>query len=1025
VRIDPKPSGFVSGVFNFTPDRGGLWELRLRSGDRQGRAAVTSLRFYVSGSGLVRWGSADAISLSTERQSYAPGETARVLVRSPLEKGNYLLTLEREGIISHRIIELDGSVRTIDIPVEESYIPVIYATLSSYTVRSGQSENISYDPDPDKPKGIYGVTPIYVDHASHNYQIEIESPKAAYRPAEQAEITVKVLLNGKPVVNTELIFMAVDRGVLDLIDYHVPDPAAFFYDSRNFPLGVRGADSRSLLIDQVRRNLPETPGSAFRGDFDVRARSSGLSTGGTWEGTGFNGNEFMGFASGDFQGNEPWLQERKDFRPMAVFEPNLATGPDGTATVKFKLPDSLTTYRLTAIAIGQRDFGIKEQDIRVSAPLMATAALPRKLRWRDTGTVSLILTNLEKTPVEAQVSLETSVIEVDGDSVKNVRIGPGASEEVTFRVAALETGVAQLVFTLRSPQVNERITRTLLVDRPSLTETVTTIGSLTARNSFIEEGVVLPSLVPEGTGSVTVSLSASRLATLKEALGYLLDYPYSSIEQRTARLLPLIAFGDHLDAFGLASPLVDIGNPRQLAEDALAEIAKSQLSDGSSPYCPGGRQGDVFASLRLAHTVALAKTKGIAVPPSLDIQKLLSFIVAAETDPRYRYMASDPFIKGYSLWVRAMHGERISSEVSAFLRQGDELGISGWAFAGLAALELGQKDLAASTRDRVRRFIRPGTRSLDLADTYERRGNYWGYDSDRYALALMLFHSIDPNDEQTGRLATSLIERQRRGMWNNTASSFWAVLAFGMLGDTEATEWTTGEAATVSLGEKSLFSAKFESYGGVPVSYNGTFAETPLVDLGRDTLLPLRIERAPQTEGGGTLYYTASLRYGIPAELAGPRDEGLGVFVETFDADGNSVTDGRLIPGKTYTRRVTVSSSRDRTHLALRAPVPSGAEIVDAVFVTSSTVPPPPEQAGEARDRPSHYGGYYQPQPLRFIMDDEARFHWDFFRAGRQQVEFRLRAVMPGVYPTPPATAECMYEEEIFGRSAGELVRIE
>jgi uncharacterized protein YfaS (alpha-2-macroglobulin family) len=62
---------------------------------------------------------------------------------------------------------------------------------------------------------------------------------------------------------------------------------------------------------------------------------------------------------------------------------------------------------------------------------------------------------------------------------------------------------------------------------------------------------------------------------------------------------------------------------------------------------------------------------------------------------------------------------------------------------------------------------------------------------------------------------------------------------------------------------------------------------------------------------------------------------------------------------------------------------------------------------------------------MRFIMDDEARFHWDFFRAGRQEVEFRFRAVMPGVYPTPPASAECMYEEEIFGRSAGELVRIE
>jgi uncharacterized protein YfaS (alpha-2-macroglobulin family) len=57
-------------------------------------------------------------------------------------------------------------------------------------------------------------------------------------------------------------------------------------------------------------------------------------------------------------------------------------------------------------------------------------------------------------------------------------------------------------------------------------------------------------------------------------------------------------------------------------------------------------------------------------------------------------------------------------------------------------------------------------------------------------------------------------------------------------------------------------------------------------------------------------------------------------------------------------------------------------------------------------------------------MDDEIRFHWDSFPAGRQEVEFRFRAVMPGIYPTPPSQAECMYEPEVFGRAAGELAII-
>jgi uncharacterized protein YfaS (alpha-2-macroglobulin family) len=268
----------------------------------------------------------------------------------------------------------------------------------------------------------------------------------------------------------------------------------------------------------------------------------------------------------------------------------------------------------------------------------------------------------------------------------------------------------------------------------------------------------------------------------------------------------------------------------------------------------------------------------------------------------------------------------------------------------------------------------------------------------------------------TTRLATSLIERQRRGIWNNTSSSYWAVLAFARIADAEEAESGGDLVSRLSLGGTPLLEAAFDSFAGVPAFKTWTFGETPLDGLERDALLPLRIER----EGTGRLYYTASLRYGIPTELATARDEGLSVFAETIDSSGNSVRDGTLVPGKTYTRKVTVSSSRDRTFVALRAPVPSGAEIVDAAFVTSATVPPP-RQDEIAHDE---YYWNWEPPPVSFIMDDEAVFHWDFFPAGKKEVEFRFRAVMPGVYPTPPAQAECMYEEEIFGRGAGELYRI-
>jgi uncharacterized protein YfaS (alpha-2-macroglobulin family) len=701
--------------------------------------------------------------------------------------------------------------------------------------------------------------------------------------------------------------------------------------------------------------------------------------------------------------------------------------------VKFKLPDSLTTSRCTAVAVGTEDFGIREHDLQVSAPLTAVAALPGKLRWRDTGTASLILTNLEKNMVEAAVSLDITtlnsdaaanaenmkalVLEVDGESSQILKIPPSSTVEVNFRLAAVGSGDAQLAFTLRSPSVNERILQSIVVERPSVYETISTIGNLEAGDQFREEGVVLPSLVSEKSGSLSVTLAASRLAQLKEAIRYLLDYPYGCLEQRTASLLPLVAFGEYIGSFGLETKIENI---KKVIEDELAEIGKSRLGDGSYPYWPGGQYGNVFVTIRVAHTALLAKQKGYTVPASIDIPQIFSYLGSGAAR---QTLINDPFLKGYSLWVRALYGERIGSEITSFLAGGDTLGISGWSFAGLAAYELGIKDTASSALERIRRFIRPGTRTLELTDTYERRGNFWGYDADRYALALMLFQALMPADDMTTRLATALIERQRRGTWSNTASSFWAVLAFGKVADSEAAQ-TANLTARAELDSQTIVSGQFNSYVQLPLLSVKSFDDEPLAGMKRDTLLPLRISR----EGSGRLFYTAGLRYGMPAELAGMRDEGIGVFVETFDSDGLVVTDGILAPGKTYTRRITVSTSRDRTFVALRAPIPSGAEVLDAAFVTSSTVPP--EETEDDHDDRYYDMDYfdrewYEAPPVQFIMDNEVRFCWDWFPRGKKEAEFRFRAVMPGVYPTPPASAECMYEEEVFGRSAGELIRIQ
>ncbi len=992
----------------FPAGSSGQWEIRVRSTDQKGRAVLTVLPFYVSGSGWIWWGSdtENAINMSADRPLYKPGDSARILVRSPLEKGNYLLTIEREGIFEQRVIELDGSARTIEVPIREEYLPIVYVSLSAHTVRSGEGKREWYEEDLDKPKPLFGVVPLMVDTADRRIDVAIEGDKAVYGPGEQASYRISARVNGKPVEGVDIGFMAVDRGVIDLIDYHVQDPLAFFMDPARFPLVVNGADSRSLLVDPVNYELTDLFGGGGDDEKDGVARSMELAE----------------------AGEE--LAERKDFRATAVFEPALVTGADGSVDISFTFPDSLTTFRCTAVASDGERFGLAEEEVRVSAPLVATVVLPRKLRWRDSSELSLLLTNLDNRPAKATVSLAlaaagvpglaASPLEVDGPASKTVTVPAGGSLEVPFLVAAVASGRASVAFTLRSGTVNERILKELEITRPLVMETVTSAGSLEGDRSAIEEGLIIPSSVPVEGGSLSVSLSASRLSLLRGSISYLFDYPYGCLEQRLSAITPLLAFGEHLSAFDLESPVAE---PLAKVVEEADYIASQALEDASIPSWPGGSYPSYYVSLRFAQLIAMMREKGLEDPVSefFNTDSLLRWIDDPASLPQW--YRDDSYLRAYALYVRSLFGKKPLQEIDALLADKD-LDVASLSLVGLAAHNAGETARARAILARVKRYLRPGTRGLDLGDVYHNPQGFWGSPDERYALALLFMHQTAPEDVMVSRLVNTLILRMRKGRWSSTAASFWAVLAFGQIADAEA-KGHRPFAATAHIGDRSLLSQDFTTFSAPPVTRKARFGERLLEDLPRDSLLPLRIAR----EGQGSLHYVASLRYGLPAELVAARDEGFSVMLRYTDMDGKDVEGGRFLAGERYRCSIVVSTARDRSFVALRSPVPSGARIDDATFVTTAS---PPAQEDVEDDDPwsndpweDPWSYYWYNAPQQFIMDDEVRWHWDFFPAGRAELSFTFRAVTPGVYPLPPVSVECMYEEEVFGRSAGILSRIQ
>ncbi len=941
------------GMFEVRPLKSGSYIVRLQSKDSSGRDVITNLSFYSTGGDWIRWGRDDNqdINLETDKIIYKPGETAKIIIKSPLPEGQYLVTTEREGIFDERIIYLQGGAQVIGIPIEENYVPVVYVAVSSWSTRTKTPVHNYFEPDLDKPKGYFGITALNIDNQSKTFDISVESDKASYNPGDVVEMKISTNFNGDPLAGAEITLMAVDRGVLDLINYHVPNPVEFFYSKDKFPLGTRGADSRSLLIDPVTYEVKDLQG-------------------------------------GDSEGGK--LEQRDDFNPTAVFEPYIITNSRGEAFYNFTLPDNLTTYRFTAVGVKDNKFGIEEGEIFARNPINARSLVPLRLRYRDTTISGLSLTNLSSKKETISIDVSSDLLSVSGEDHITIVLESGQTEVVNFSLSASTIGSGKVGFAIRSDILNEDLYTDVLVEKPYVSETFTTagrIGDSVTDRGHIEEILIIPSTAEDGIGSLSLTLSSGFGGELKTAAEYLAEYPYNCFEQRSSKIIPKILFPD--------------ANSDNYINSEITFIGKYQNKDGGIPFWPdSGYRSSYYISLRVAHLLYLLDEAGIETETSPNIDNLLSYINKPD-----KWVRNSNYLMAFRYYVSALYGRNISGALT-LLNKGDALGLTSYAMLGLAFTESGDNKKAELALDRIRKFIQPGTRTIDLTETFENT-NFYASKTETLSLLLLLFQQRDPASEMVMRISNTLSLQKRNGYWGNTADTAWAMLALSNGIKSDLVDFS----ASVDLDDVNLISASFHGKNEESADKVFNFTEVPLNSMERDSSLALSIEKV----GPGNLFFTGSLKYSLPSEIIGPRDEGIGLYTSVTDIDGNPVNPSALIAGKTYVQTITVSSTRDREYLSIRVPIPSGARILDASFVSSALY-------GE---RETDINNYWYNPPRKEIMDNEVQYFFDKFFKGKKELEFYFRAVRPGIYPTPPVQAECMYQPEIFGRTQGKLVIID
>ncbi|MDO7873992.1 MG2 domain-containing protein [Hymenobacter sp. ASUV-10] len=796
----------ANSSFSFTPMYSGEYEVRV---SRPGAASYVAQSFYAYGYGDTQANSFEVnnegeVSIEPDKASYEPGETAKLLLKSPFA-GRILVTVERGKLLQHFYVNTDQKSAEVKIDIKAEHVPNVYVTATAIRAITDNRLPLTV---------ARGFVPLTVAKPEARLAVAIKAPAAS-----RSQVWQTVEVSTAP--RAQVTLAIVDEGILQIKNYRTPDPYGYFYQKR--ALEVSAYDVYPFL-------LPELGSSSTGGDASEYGRRT-----------------------------TPVPNRR--VKLVAKWSGVLTADADGKVRYKLRVPQFSGALRLMAVAYKDDAFGSAEHEMKVADPVVISTALPRFASPGDSLTVPVTFTNTTSKKMVITTNLELSKLlklaaapvrdtlssRVVTPRVFTLSVAPKSEGRFTFHLKVGDgIGEASLAVIATAKSAGAAASETFseeinLPIRPAAPlEKRTGSGVVVGGDSWYSWSGRAPldlktDFLP---GSLTSWLVVSRspLAEFSKDLRYLLQYPYGCLEQTTSAAFPQLYYGDLAGTLqqqtGKAAKAQRY-NPNYHVQEAIRKIESMQLYNGSLSYWPGGDYDNWWATAYAAHFLQEAQRAGFAVnTATLDkVLRYLQFrLKKRETEP-YRYFDTGGIARertiaskeiAYSLYVLALAGRQDAVAMNYYK-------------ANRQLLAEDSKFLLACTQgllgnQRQFRALLPGRFGGERAADRALDGSFYSPIRDE-GLVLNALLETDPNNPQIPVLARQLSRQMKDARWLNTQERAFALLALGKVARRNAGSTAT---ATVLADGKPL----------------GTFS-------GKDLKVPNVQNRnlTLSTKGKGSLYY--------------------------------------------------------------------------------------------------------------------------------------------------------------------------
>ena len=1041
------------GKCGFPTKSSGLHRVTAVVTDRWGRMSHTSMKLYVLGSDsaenpMVKQGRVEVLA---DQEEYRGGDTAELLVMAPFAPAEGVLTLRRQGVVELKRFRMEQTTMVVPVRIDGGYVPNVTARVD--LVGAKVRENEVGDPDaslPKRPAFATGQTALKVPPVDRTLEIKVTPRRRFLKPGSSTSIAFDVRDATGKAVPSRLAVVVVDEAVLALAGYDLPDPLEIFYADRGarvrdfetrFRVALMRPDTARMRIEAEEQNQKKDGtighGAGIGTGQGFGAGGFGLSANKSAEGArrvrGPKGraapappmaqpatvslDAAEAGAADDDAGGKP-IEVRTNFSALAAFRPNVKTDAKGHATVRIKIPDNLTRYRIMAVAAsGENQFGSVEDSLTARLPLMVRPSLPRFLNYGDRFELPVLLQNQTSKALRVDVAARVANARLLGARGLRVTVPANDRVEVRFPAAARKPGTARFQIGGVSRAGTDAAEKEIPVWTPATTEAFATYG--TVDRGAVAQRVKAPSDAVPDWGGLEITTSSTALQGLTDAVVYLVRYPFECNEQISSRVLALAALRDVLKAFeakGLPPTKALIAS---VAKD-MKKLKQRQHYTGGWDWWRRDRRPTPYVSIHVTHALTRAKDKGFKVPPDM-LRNALRFLRDIRRHiPSWYPESVKRVLESYAIYVRHRAGQdTVSAANDVITRAGGvkklPLEAVGWLWPSIA------KDGASvERRDAIRRHVNQRiTETAGKAHFVTRyaEGEHLILHSSRRVDGILLESMIgdQPESDVIPKIVKGLLAHRKRGRWYNTQENAWVLVALDRY-------FNTYEKVTPNFIARAWLGSQFAAEH----RFRGRSTDYQRVDIPMSFVKKLK-GSTPLTlskDGPGRLYYRMGMQYAPKSLKLPPADHGFAVAREYEAAtdedkvrrDKNGVW--RVKAGSMVRVRLKMVARSRRYHVALVDPIPAGFEPMNAALATTGTVPrdPKPTKGGSPWwwSRP-----WYEHQNMR---DERIEAFTSLLWSGVYDYTYVARATTPGNFVVPPTKAEEMYDPETFGRSGSDRV---